>query len=169
MTLQFKGESRHKVDSKGRVSIPAGFRRVLELGDPDWSEGTNPRITIVYGGASQNYLQAYAQDTMDEVNASIKRLPRGSTRRRALEMVFHTKSHPTTVDETGRLVLSQKLKDEAGIDKEAVFAGSGDTFYIWAPAAYDKASDAIDTWIAEQGEDFDPLSLLSDDEEGLGI
>ncbi|MDT2073578.1 MAG: cell division/cell wall cluster transcriptional repressor MraZ, partial [Planktomarina sp.] len=32
MARRFRGESHHKVDSKGRVSIPALFRRVLELG-----------------------------------------------------------------------------------------------------------------------------------------
>ena len=34
---RFRGESVHKVDAKGRVSIPAAFRRVLEDGDPDWT------------------------------------------------------------------------------------------------------------------------------------
>ena len=30
MARRFRGESHHKVDTKGRVSIPASFRRVLE-------------------------------------------------------------------------------------------------------------------------------------------
>ena len=46
---RFRGEAENKVDSKGRVSIPAPFRRVLEEGDPDWSNGVNPNFVIVYG------------------------------------------------------------------------------------------------------------------------
>ncbi|MEP4311011.1 MAG: MraZ, partial [Lentilitoribacter sp.] len=30
MARRFRGESDHKVDTKGRVSIPASFRRVIE-------------------------------------------------------------------------------------------------------------------------------------------
>lgn len=45
----FRGESVHKVDSKGRVSIPANFRRVLEDNDPRWTAGGNPELVIVYG------------------------------------------------------------------------------------------------------------------------
>ena len=50
MTDRFRGEGIHKVDGKGRVSIPVLFRRVLESGDPDWTEGLNPNAVIVYGG-----------------------------------------------------------------------------------------------------------------------
>ncbi|MCK4861351.1 MAG: cell division/cell wall cluster transcriptional repressor MraZ, partial [Rhodobacteraceae bacterium] len=32
MARRFRGKSVHKVDAKGRVSIPASFRRVLEEG-----------------------------------------------------------------------------------------------------------------------------------------
>jgi len=51
VTQWFRGESVHKVDSKGRVSIPALFRRVLEAADPDWTDGLQPNVVVVYGGA----------------------------------------------------------------------------------------------------------------------
>ena len=35
MKRRFRGESVNKVDAKGRVSVPAAFRRALEEGDPD--------------------------------------------------------------------------------------------------------------------------------------
>ena len=50
MIRRFRGESLHKVDAKGRVSVPAAFRRVLEEGDPDFSRGSSPNFVIVYGG-----------------------------------------------------------------------------------------------------------------------
>ena len=34
---RFRGEAENKVDAKGRISIPAPFRRILEEGAPDWS------------------------------------------------------------------------------------------------------------------------------------
>ena len=59
MARRFRGESHHKVDAKGRVSIPASFRRVIEQGDPNFIEGLNPELVIVYGDHRRNYLECY--------------------------------------------------------------------------------------------------------------
>ena len=71
MTDRFRGEGIHKVDGKGRVSIPVLFRRVLESGDPDWTEGLNPNAVIVYGGITQKYLEVYTQKAINEVDSKI--------------------------------------------------------------------------------------------------
>lgn len=160
MAQRFRGESVHKVDSKGRVSIPALFRRVLEACDPDWTDGLNPNLVIVYGGASQNFLEVYTQQAIAEVDAKISRLPRGSKSRRALEHIFNGQSLPTQTDDTGRLVLPPKLRDKIGISGEAYFKAAGDTFQIWAPDAYDDRNSDIEDWLSDQGPDFDPLTLL---------
>jgi len=157
---RFRGEGVHKVDSKGRVSIPALFRRVLEVSDPDWTDGLNPNVVIVYGGKSQNYLEAYTQEAIQEVDDKIARLPRGSKQRRALEHIFNSQSLPTQTDDTGRLVLPAKLREKVGITNEAKFVAMGDTFQIWAPDAFDDRNADIEDWLDEQGEDFDPLELL---------
>ena len=41
---RFRGEGLNKVDSKGRVSIPALFRRVIESCDPGWTDGLQPEL-----------------------------------------------------------------------------------------------------------------------------
>ena len=56
MSRRFRGESIHKVDGKGRVSIPAAFRRVLEENDPDYALGLNPNLIIVYGNINRKFL-----------------------------------------------------------------------------------------------------------------
>lgn len=160
MAQRFRGESVHKVDSKGRVSIPALFRRVLESSDPAWAEGLSPNVVIVYGGKSQNYLEAYTQEAIAEVDDKIARLPRGSKPRRALEHLFNAQSMPTQPDDTGRLVLPAKLREKVGITNEALFVAMGDTFQIWAPDAFEARNADIEDWLDAQGQDFDPLELL---------
>ena len=160
MARRFRGESIHKVDAKGRVSIPAPFRRVLEENDPDWTEGLTPNLVIVYGDKSRAFLEGYSIAAMDEVDEKIAALPRGSRNRRLLERTFSGQAVQIQVDETGRLVLSPKLREKFGIRDEAVFAASGDTFQIWAPAAYEAHQDKLEAWIDEFDEDFDPLTLL---------
>ncbi len=161
MTRRFRGESQHKVDAKGRVSIPASFRRVLEAGDPDWTEGLNPNLVIVYGDHRRKFLECYTIEAIEEVDRKIDRLPRGSKERKILQRLYHGQSLPTNVDETGRLVLPAKLREKIGLGGEAFFIAAGDTFQIWKPETFEKEEMAeTEAWLDEQPEDFDPLIFL---------
>lgn len=163
---RFRGEGVHKVDSKGRVSIPAAFRRVLEENDPDWTEGLNPNLVIVYGDKRRKFLEGYTMAAIEEVDEKIARLPRGSRPRRLLERMFSGQAIHTQVDETGRLVLPLKLREKLGIEGEAYFIGAGDTFQIWHPDEFARTEEDVDRWYEELGDDFDPLELLEQGGEG---
>ena len=67
---RFRGEAENKVDVKGRVSIPAAFRRILEEGDPDWSSGSNPNLVIVYGRRNRKCLEGYSLESIEIVGNS---------------------------------------------------------------------------------------------------
>ncbi len=161
MGRRFRGESHHKVDTKGRVSIPASFRRVIEASDPNWKSGGNPELVIVYGDQRRNYLECYTMEAIEEVDAKIDALPRGSMQRKMLQRMFHGQSFPTTVDETGRLVLPAKLRNKIDLEKEAFFMAAGDTFQIWKPETYEEEELAqTEKWMDELPEGFDPLEFL---------
>ena len=163
MGRRFRGESGQKVDNKGRVSIPASFRRVLAAGDPDWSEGQPANLVIVYGDHRRNHLECYTIEAIEEVDDKIAALPRGSAERRYLEKMFNGMSLETSVDTTGRLVLSKKLRDKIGLtsDSEAYFIGSGDTFQIWKSETFESDQTAgEDALFEELPEGSDPLVLL---------
>ena len=161
MGHRFRGESHHKVDTKGRVSIPASFRRVIEAADPNWTDGLNPELVIVYGDHRRNYLECYTMEAIDEVDAKIDALPRGSMERKMLQRLFHGQSFPTNIDETGRLVLPAKLRQKIALDAEAFFIAAGDTFQIWKPETYETEELAkTEDWLDELPDDFDPLVYL---------
>ena len=162
MARRFRGESTHRVDQKGRVSIPAPFRRVLEEGDPDWTEGLAPNLVIVYGQQEKNCLEAFSITGMALIEEQISELPYGEDRDR-LERAFLTKSTYASVDETGRIVLRQDLRDRIGIADEALFAGMGDRFQIWEPSAY--AADQAP--IEEAG--INPFRLLAEARARAGL
>lgn len=164
---RFRGESQHKVDTKGRVSIPASFRRVLEACDPNCPPGGNPELVIVYGDHRRKFLECYTMQAIDEVDGKIDALPRGSMERKMLQRMFHGQSFPTNVDESGRLVLPAKLRQKIDLAGEAFFIGAGDTFQIWRPETYDtEESSKTEAWLDQQDADFDPLELLERAGEG---
>ncbi|MFK7879082.1 division/cell wall cluster transcriptional repressor MraZ [Roseobacter sp.] len=161
MNRRFRGESHHKVDAKGRVSIPASYRRVIEAADPNWTSGEAPELVIVYGDHRRKFLECYTMKAINEVDDQIDALPRGSRERKILQTLFQGQSFPTSVDETGRLVLPVKLRQKIDLKGEAFFLAAGDTFQIWKPETYAEEEVAkTEAFLDEQDEDFDPLTLL---------
>lgn len=166
MSRRFRGSDTFKVDGKGRVSIPAQFRRVLEAGDPDWTEGLNPTLVIVAGDEDQPYLDCYTVEAMAEIDAKISRMPRFSEARDYLEDHFNGTSVETSVDETGRLVLPAKLRGKIGLKDAAFFMAKGDRFEIWHPDTHAQARKSKRAaFLDSLPEGFNPLQLL-DQQEG---
>ncbi|MEL7300189.1 MAG: division/cell wall cluster transcriptional repressor MraZ [Pseudomonadota bacterium] len=161
MARRFRGESHHKVDTKGRVSIPAHFRRVLEAADPDYIPGANPELVIVYGDHRRKFLECYTMEAIAEVDEKIDALPRGSKERKVLQQLFHGQSLPTSVDETGRIVLPAKLRQKIGLTGEAFFIAAGDTFQIWRPETYEAEElSKTEAFLDDMPDDFDVMSFL---------
>lgn len=137
MGRRFRGEHTFKVDAKGRVSVPAPFRRVIEAGDPDYTEGLRPQFILVYGGDEQTYLEGYTIDEARRLEEKINRLP-NSPLKRTLIRDNITRSYDAEIDPDGRLVLPARLRDKIGLDKEVVFMGTLNTFRIWSAEGYDR-------------------------------
>ncbi|WP_193083026.1 division/cell wall cluster transcriptional repressor MraZ [Pseudooceanicola spongiae] len=161
---RFKGEEELKIDSKGRVSIPANFRRVLESQDPDWTEGKSVGMTIVYGSHLTNHIECYSVDTMSEVEELIDRMPSAGVRAKTMVRNFLTESLDFSIDDTGRIVLPAKLRTKLGValGDAVMFAGCGKTFRIWNPTAYADVVAAETAALEEDEPAFDPDAILDE-------
>ena len=158
MALSFRGEFHQKVDGKGRMSIPADFRRTLEAGDPRHPENPNPRLVILYGPHLKDCLQAYHIEAMSEIEEQIQSLPRGSEARKKASRRILGKSWETEVDKDGRIVLPIARRQQIGLEGEAVMVAMGDYFEIWSAEAY-AAMEAAEADM-DDDDDIDPLTLL---------
>lgn len=156
MLRTFRGEFAQKIDGKGRVSIPANFRRVLEACDPDCEPGSDraANLIIVYGDATRSFLEGYSVEAMAKIDEKIRNMKNGP-RKRYMTRFFSTLTWETTVDQTGRLVLPKNLRDKIGLDgtMETKFAGTGETFQIWHPDDYAATQTEAD---AEAFEGLEP-------------
>ncbi|WP_299849668.1 division/cell wall cluster transcriptional repressor MraZ [uncultured Roseovarius sp.] len=167
VVLSFRGEFNQKVDGKGRMSIPADFRAVLADGDPRYPENPLPRLVVLHGPHLKNCLHAYTIDDMAEIEAGIRKLPRGSVERKRASRMILGKSWDTEIDKDGRIVLPQRLRQQIGLEGDATMVAMGDYFEIWNKNTYEEIEAAeTDAWLEEQPEDFDPLSLISPPDEG---
>lgn len=161
MARRFRGSEEVKMDAKGRVSIPAKFRRVFEASDPDWQAGKRAQLVIVHGTRDWKYLQLFTIEAMEEVEAGIARLPRGSAARNLLENIYQGRADEAEIDGDGRLVLPQKLREKIGLTDSAFFISAGDTLKVWAPDAFAEEERELEARVPELEPGADPLSLLS--------
>ncbi|MBC7141047.1 MAG: division/cell wall cluster transcriptional repressor MraZ [Rhodobacteraceae bacterium] len=161
MARRFRGSDTFKVDAKGRVSIPAPFRRVIEASDPDWKEGLRPNIVIVYGPENQDWLEVFSMEAIHEMDEQISMMQRGSAERLMIEERMYGQSIESVIDDDGRLTIPQKLREKIGLKGEAFFISAGDYFRIWNPETYEAKAARRSQRLADQyPEDFDPRSLL---------
>jgi len=148
------------VDGKGRVSIPAPFRRVLEEGDPDWQSGQQPNLVLVYGIPGRPCLWGFSIRGIEALDDEIERLPRFSPERAFLERAINTQSIYAQVDDNGRMVLPARLREMIGVSGDVTFAGMGDKFQIWEPGAYAADMARIAESMGALGGPDDPFALL---------
>ena len=157
---RFRGEAENKVDTKGRVSIPAAFRRILEEGDPDWSSGLNPNLVIVYGRKNIKCLEGYSLGSIEIVDNLVSKLPRYSKEREILERLLNSQSVYIQLDENGRIILPSKLRKMVDIDNAAIFVGMGEKFQIWNPSNYMNDMNLIEKNLSENNLEEELYSLL---------
>jgi MraZ protein len=156
MRQRFTSSSVHKVDGKGRVSVPAGFRRVLE-------QAEEQGLALISNFRNQGYIEGYTQDELFAIHADIEKMKRFSPARLALEHEFITKASFLPLDDNGRILLTKELREDNGLSDTAVFAGSGRHFQIRSPATWQAHQASI---AAALGPDQDPFALLPGDDGG---
>ncbi len=160
MSALFQGTYTNKIDAKGRVSIPAPLRRVLEKNDPDWNASQNTQLSILYGLPGKKCLEVFSVNSMNEMLEKVQQLPSRSTRRDVLSRLFASNSQPFQLDENGRLLIPKNLLETAGIEGEVVFSGMIERFEIWNPDQFNADNEHKFSWFNENGDMDDPLAGL---------
>ena len=164
---RFRSTYHQKVDGKGRVSVPASFRRVIEQGDPAWSDSQRPNFIIVSGLKYQKRLDCFTLRAMAEIDRNIDGLPPGSPVRKRLERIYHANSIEAQIDEDGRIILPQNLREKLELipDEKARFVGMNDHFQIWKNATYETVfAEDEDEEDEDLGPDYDPRILYAQSE-----
>ncbi len=126
----FLSSYENKIDKKGRVSVPASFRSHLS------SMGYNGFIS--YPSFSNPSLEACTQDRLEKLSNSIDSLNPFEEKRDYFATSVLSESINLQFDTEGRVSLTEKLLNHAGIKNNILFVGLGKTFQIWEPKIFDK-------------------------------
>ncbi|HEU0223028.1 MAG TPA: cell division/cell wall cluster transcriptional repressor MraZ [Paracoccaceae bacterium] len=161
MAERFRGTWLHTVDQKGRVSVPAGFRRVLEEGDPGWYDRrpAPPHMVMVVRMRGEDCIACYTVGAMEELEEQILAVEDYFDREKLLNEVT-AKAQKLQLDDNGRIVLGPPVRQAIGIGDKALFVGKLEKFEIWEPDAYAALQARIDAEQRTRPPDQDPFRHL---------
>lgn len=124
----FQGYALNGIDAKNRVSIPSGYRDVIEA-------RSHSRIIVLAPHEFEPCLIGYDQAHSARLYEQLDRRfgdDFGPARDDAARMQFGA-TEQFNYDDNGRIVLSPMIKELGELDRFAFFMGGGQTFEIWNP------------------------------------
>lgn len=139
----FHGRFDYSIDSKGRVNIPAKFRKSL---NPEAEE------TFIICRAPDGCLRAYPNDYWKVYEEDLARRPETPETLRHKRLLFSTLSE-STLDAQGRVSLTPAQMTIAGITKDITLIGQSNYVEIWDTVKYDAYLNS--------GDDFDSVFFQS--------
>ena len=129
----FLGQYTHSIDPKGRLSVPARFRELLEAG-AYITQGFEKNLMVLTAAAFERLSARVNEMSLTDPNA------------RQLKRLLFATADRVEVDGSGRIRIPQFLREVSGLNGEAMIVGAGDYFEIWSSQAWQpKAAELQDT------------------------
>ncbi len=139
----FSGRFDHSIDEKGRVSIPARFREVLQRENHDRLYITN----FPFDG--ERCLALYPPSQWETLNAHLRTKPRFDPRVQQFETLVIGGAHEVPVDRQGRILIPPKLRLYAALDREVTFSARQDHFQLWDKSLLERVLKATEEKIMD--------------------
>jgi len=140
---QFLGTHIGKLDRKGRISVPAPFRAVLErAGAEDLVLRPSHRAPCI---------EAWPVAAFEALASGLDRLDAFSDQADDMAAALFADAHPARADNEGRLILPEAMIAHAALTDTIACVGVGRIFQIWEPQAARRRSEEARLRARERG------------------
>jgi MraZ protein len=124
----------NRLDTKGRISVPAAFRSSLN--------NENFAGVVLYRSFTHNCIEGLAMSRMEKIANAADKIGIFDTELDDVSALVFADARPLTFDVTGRIVIPSDLLKHANITDSALFVGRGNSFQIWNPSDFARAQNA---------------------------
>jgi MraZ protein len=149
----FRGINSATLDAKGRMALPARVRESVTA-----MSGGQLVVTI---DTRERCLLLYPLPHWEEVQRKLENLPNVNPRSRTLQRLLIGHATDLEPDGNGRVLLPQKLRDYAGLDRKLVLVGQGNKVEIWSEPRWEAR---MEEWLSD-----DSVAELAGAEEFTGL
>lgn len=135
----FLGRYRHQLDSKGRLSLPAAFRR-----------GSDAESFVVIR-VHDDALSLYPEDAWETVQERLRQLRERRPDARHYVLSITANAHEVVPDKQGRILVPERLREAVNLDGEALVVGALDRIELWNPDRFEERT-------RDTGDEYDELA-----------
>lgn len=129
----FFGTFVNKVDAKGRLSVPAPFRAVIQ--------GRGLTSVAIHPSLFESCLEGAGFDRFENLESQIADTFVPAPSNDAAELIM-AELRELPLDGEGRVVLPDEFIAKANLKDQAAFVGQGRKFQIWEPTALEALKKA---------------------------
>jgi MraZ protein len=127
----FRGQFIHSVDAKGRISLPARFRELIQA---------NGDLRLVLApDLFDSCLHLYPVRAWEAFEAKVTEMPSMARHAVRFRRMYVSAAVECELDSSGRLLVPPHLRERAKLDKDAVWAGMGQKIELWSKGEWDRA------------------------------
>jgi MraZ protein len=127
----FIGEYAHSIDEKGRLAVPAKFRKDLARG------------AVVTRGLDQS-LFLYPMTEWQELAQKLAKLPIYQANTRAFARLMLAGAMDVSLDRQGRIIIPEYLRRYATMSKQVVLAGLYNRIELWDEGTWNRYKSATE-------------------------
>ncbi len=142
----FIGEYKHSIDNKGRLAVPSKFRQALKGG------------AIVTRGLDR-CLFLFSQKEWEELAQKLIALPIAQANSRAFIRLMLAGAMEVRLDNQGRILVPDYLRDYSNLSKQAIIAGLYNRIEIWDEDNWKQYKDKTEASSDEIAEKLGELGI----------
>ncbi|MDX1432931.1 MAG: division/cell wall cluster transcriptional repressor MraZ [Gammaproteobacteria bacterium] len=131
----FRGEYSLSLDAKGRLAIPSRYRERLV-------EACGGKL-IVTISLLERCLVAYPFGEWQRIEDKLRELPALDSKAQAISHLLIGHATDCDMDSHGRVLLTQSLRDFAGLDKRVKMVGQVDKFEFWDESTWNARREEL--------------------------
>jgi MraZ protein len=120
----FRGRFEHSIDGKGRLSVPAKFREVLQ----GRFDGDKNLVVV----PNERCLEVHPVSRWEQIEEQVRTGSMFDEGLRELSRLYMSRAREVEIDGAGRVLLPPDSRQQAGLDRDVTLIGGGlMLFEVW--------------------------------------